>query len=402
MASIEKYTNSSMMMLLKHSERRLINDSNTEIIPEKTCLNYSMPLDHNDMTDMAYYKKIIGDSYIYGRGSKREEKAVTCCSWVITLPKEVSDYTNIDKNKVIRLHPEEEKQFFQGSLDFVANRYGKENIIHAKVHYDEGGQPHAHIYFLPRKELDHNETRYKTVTTKSRSIKTETGRWEYQHKYILNDGRQVDVKEYEKYLTADNAADTRIPLANYSKISDYYDFKLAAAEIINPIELRHFHPDFARYLREHNIPGANSVHTGVTGGRNISVNAMKSFTRATGLTIDQVQDMQIEKIDMAERIKWLEKDLKNAFVSISDKDRIIEQLQNDKTIALSELTAKDKEIDMLKQELSLTQNELQEIQLKHQQEIEKREYENNLTSKDSSHDHKLSVDKDVYDYLYDF
>ncbi len=293
MAEIEKHNDAAMIMLLKHSERRLKNDSNTDIAPSRTCLNYSLDLGHEDVTDIEYYQRLVGDSYLYGRGTKREAEAVTCCSWVITLPKEISDYSSTDIEEPVRLHPEEEKMFFEGALDFVSNRYGIENIVHAKVHYDEGGQPHVHIYFVPRKELDHDQVHYKTVSTK-KAVQTDTGRWEYSFRYKTDDNGD------------------RIKLKNYSKMSDYYDYKLAASEIVNPVELKHFHPDFARYLKEHNLPGASFVHTGITGGNNVSVSSLKELTRATGMTLEQVQALQREKSVLEQKIITLEQELSAA------------------------------------------------------------------------------------------
>lgn len=398
MAEIEKHNNDSMMMLLKHSERQLKNDSNKEIVADKSDLNYSLALNHNDMTDLEYYQKIVGDSYLYGRGSKRESEAVTCCSWVITLPKDVSDYTSIGKDEIIRIHPEEEKKFFQGALDFVANRYGSENIIHAKVHYDEGGQPHIHIYFVPRKILDHDQVHFKTINTK-KAVQTTTGRWEYTFRYKTDNNGE------------------KIALKNYAKISDYYDYKLAAAEIINPIELKHFHPDFADYLKNHNLPGASSVHTGITDGKNISVSSMKEFTKTTGLTLDQIREIQNEKLVLENQISILEKNLKTISSSLAEKDTTISLLYeqiNEKNILLkqahsittdnvnmqtrihsqeqeivtlkheynkvcqqlevlqsqlsevksvsSDISIKDKELEQLKKELLLAKQELKDIQ----------------------------------------
>lgn len=200
---MEKHNDEAMLMLLKHSDRQLTNDSNLEIVSEKSALNYSITLDHGGMTDMEYYKKMVDNSYLYGRGSKREAEAVTCCSWVIILPKEVSDYSTVEKTEIVRLHPVEEEQFFQGALAFVAKRYGEENIIHAKVHYDEGGQPHIHIFFVPRKELDHDQVHFKTTTIK-KAVRTETGRWEYTFRFRTD------------------ANGERIALKNYFKMSDYF------------------------------------------------------------------------------------------------------------------------------------------------------------------------------------
>lgn len=309
MAEVEKFTDSSIIMLLKHSNRKLKNDANKDITEAKSDMNYSLSLSHpGGLTDINYYKQMIGNSYIYGRNSKRESEAVTCCSWVITLPKSVSDYSLIDRNEAVIIHPEEERQFFEGALQFVSERYGSENIIHNRIHYDEGGNPHIHIYFIPRKEINHDKVHYKTVKSK-KSIKIESGRWEYTYRYKLDENGN------------------RIPLKNYSKLSDYYDYKLSAAELINPVELKHFHPDFAKFLKDNNLPGADSVFTGATDGKNVSVKSLKELTRNTGLTLDQISDLKQEKTVLEDRITDLEKNTETITASAAKKDQIISELK---------------------------------------------------------------------------
>lgn len=46
------------------------------------------------------------------------------------------------------LTPEQTQQFFRDSYDFLANRYGQENMISAMVHMDER-TPHMHVNFVP-------------------------------------------------------------------------------------------------------------------------------------------------------------------------------------------------------------------------------------------------------------
>ena len=43
---------------------------------------------------------------------------------------------------------EEQTEYFRKSLDFIENRYGKENMVSATVHYDEQ-TPHMHVNFVP-------------------------------------------------------------------------------------------------------------------------------------------------------------------------------------------------------------------------------------------------------------
>ena len=357
MAEVEKHTDGAMIMLMKHNERQLTNDSNKDIITERTQLNYSIPLDHGGLTDRDYYKKIVNDSYLYGRGSRREADAITSFSWVVTLPKEISDYTTADKEILTYLNPEQEKAFFDGALNFVSERYGAENVVHNKIHYDEAGQPHIHIYVVPRKELDHDQVHFKINRKSKKAVKTESGRWEYQYKYKLDgNGARIEVK-------------------NYAKMSDYYDTKLSCMEIINPIELKHFHPDFAEYLRKNNLPGADAVHTGVTGGKNISVKSMKEFTKNTGMTIDQVKQLDLEKEGLQGRVSELEKDVKDLHSDIYEKNTAIKDLKQQlydtkvafnrsaemaatKDVLEGQLSAKEKEVTHLTSRLASKEAEL--------------------------------------------
>ena len=55
--------------------------------------------------------------------------------WIVTAPQD--------------LDPARYDNFFCASYDFMANRYGEENVVQAIVHDDEGGQPHLHFCFIP-------------------------------------------------------------------------------------------------------------------------------------------------------------------------------------------------------------------------------------------------------------
>lgn len=360
MAEVEKHTSEAMVMIMKHNERELKNDANKDILKERSHLNYSVPLDHGGLTDRQYFKKIVDDSYLYGRGSSREAEAVTSFSWVITLPKEVSDYTVIDKTVTGYLNPSEEKAFFEGAVKFVSDRYGAENLLHNKIHYDEAGQPHIHIYVVPRKELDHDLVHYKTVKTKE-AIQTDTGRWEFKYRYKLD------------------ANGERIPIKNYAKMSDYYDTKLSCKEIINTVELKHFHPDLAEYLRKNNLPGASGVHTGVTGGKNISVNAMKEFTKTTGMTIEEAKTLQQDQNLLKSKVATLNMDVTSLQSEVAFKDRYISSLkdrihtmetsidQNKDVVtniekAREQLLTKEKELSQTKEALSVKETELSRVQ----------------------------------------
>lgn len=276
MAEVEKFNDSGVMMLLKHSDRQLKNDSNKDINQEKSDLNYSIGLKRQELTPKQLYKKMKDESYLYGRGSQRESSAITCCSWVITLPKSISDYSVVAKDEITVLNPDTEKAFFAGVYQFISERYG--TCFYNRIHYDEGGQPHIHVYFVPQTKIDHDVVHFKTVKT-HQTVRLESGRYEYAYQFKLENGEKISLK-------------------NYAKQSDLYDVKISGADVLNKAELQHFHEDLAAYLKKNHLPGADSVHTGSTEGKNISVQSLKSFTKATGLTINELKEHPLSQDEL--------------------------------------------------------------------------------------------------------
>ena len=330
MASSEKFTDDAMCNMLRHNDRATANPTNKDIDPERTKLNYSFPLNHKGMTDYEYYKKLVGEKYLYGRGTAREKDAVTGCGWVVTLPREIQGY------------PDKEKAFFQATFDFISERYGRENIINNAVHYDEAGAPHIHVVFCPVTNLDHDIVQHKTVKT-TKSVKLESGRYEYQYRFKLDDNGE------------------KIKLKNYAKMSDYYDEKIDCNSVLNKIELRNFHQNLQKYLTDNGIEGA--VINGKTGGVNFSVKELKEFTAKTGLHLDEVKEMQGDKTLLE---SFVERDAKVHQLEeiIQAKEIQIETLQHEvltKDIALDksdEIISKDEQIKELTHTITEKNQEL--------------------------------------------
>ena len=126
------------------------------------------------------------------------------------------------------LPQEQHEAFFQSTYNFLANRYGEENCVQAIVHNHESGQPHIHFYFIPV-----------VPDTNPKHIQTE---------------------------------------------------KICANDLINPKELRNFHPDLQRHLKKDGI-NAN-VNSGITKaqGGNRSVWEMKQERK-----MEFTHDRTIEK-----------------------------------------------------------------------------------------------------------
>lgn len=118
-----------------HNQREKESRTNEDIDPERSDLNYDVL--HDQKVD---YKKMIDreiEKRYTGKRAVRKD-AVKLCSFMIT-----SDKPFFDK-----LSPEDEKRFFEKSVEFLQNRYGKENIVYASVHKDEK-TPHMHVGMVP-------------------------------------------------------------------------------------------------------------------------------------------------------------------------------------------------------------------------------------------------------------
>ena len=250
MAHVEKYTDEEVSPILRHNSRKIKNNSNKDIDPTLTHLNYSLA-PHRRMDPFVYYKRRKAQLYCYGRKDVK-----TMAGFIITLPKEITD-------------PQKKNEFFKAVYDFLENRYGRENVIQAQVHYDEGkrekvinpltnraeknpdgsiktklifGQPHLHFNWIPAVKID---------------------------KEKANRRGSVSGK---KFL--------------YHEIMSWYDEKICAKELLNKTELRKFHRDLGKYLKAQGIEG--DVLTGSTQGK--------------GYTVEQLK----EKTDLELRIKELE------------------------------------------------------------------------------------------------
>lgn len=157
MASVEKYTQASVVGILRHNNREIVNNSNIDIDPSLTYLNYELTPER-EMSHYQYFKKRKSELYAYGRKDLK-----VLASWVVTAPKELESKEDIDR-------------FFEVTFDFLAQKYRIENVIQATVHFDEGkrekirdrwtnevirdefgkpvtelvkGRPHLHFSFIP-------------------------------------------------------------------------------------------------------------------------------------------------------------------------------------------------------------------------------------------------------------
>lgn len=128
MGSVEKYKHKAVSNILKHCLRQTNNNSNKNIDPNRSHLNYNL-IDRK-IDPYAYYKQRLSKIPHANR-----KDLVTLASWVITAPK------SLPRNDLPR--------FFQLVTEFCIQTYGIDNLVISVVHMDET-HPHTHIAWIPQ------------------------------------------------------------------------------------------------------------------------------------------------------------------------------------------------------------------------------------------------------------
>ena len=132
---VSKYTRGSVFGLQKHEQREGQNHSNKEIDIEKSKNNL----------DLLHHEKI---NYLKTIDSLIEKKKTSPTRVKKNSILMVSSIISSDKNFFNELDHKEQVRFFEENLKFYQERFGKDNVISANIHFDES-TPHMHINFVP-------------------------------------------------------------------------------------------------------------------------------------------------------------------------------------------------------------------------------------------------------------
>lgn len=129
---VQKFKAPDVRGIQSHDRRERDPHSNPDIDRERSAQNYALVESPN-------FRASIQDRLETLKVTKAIRKdAVVMCQFLVT-----SDHEFFQN-----LTPEKQKSFFQNALQFIGDRYGKENILAATVHMDEK-TPHMHVNMTP-------------------------------------------------------------------------------------------------------------------------------------------------------------------------------------------------------------------------------------------------------------
>lgn len=137
-ARTQKMKSQNIGGIQKHNQREFSFNSNEKINKDLSHFNYDLV--NNRPID--YRERVMSIIESQKTGTKAIRKdAVLVNEWMITS----------DQNFFKDLSEENKQKFFESSLKFFEERYGKQNMAYAQVHLDET-TPHMHLGVVPMKD----------------------------------------------------------------------------------------------------------------------------------------------------------------------------------------------------------------------------------------------------------
>lgn len=187
---VAKMTSGSVKGIEIHDRREKdISHTNKDIDWERTKENYDLHPDQN----RNFYKTIKERISELNLPKAVRKDAVVMAQVLVTS----------DHDFFKGLNKEQQKQFFKDSYNFLAERYGKENVVSATVHLDEK-TPHMHFNFVP--VTADGRLSAKSILTRQSLIEQQTAFYEHVGKdHGLNRGQtkaeRIEKGDYRKNMT---------------------------------------------------------------------------------------------------------------------------------------------------------------------------------------------------------
>ena len=133
---VQKMNGQAIKGIQIHNQREKESETNPDIRKEDMHMNYDLIHGNKQVDYKKEIQKVISENV---KSDKKVRKdAVLVSEFLIT--SDTSFFSN--------LSPTEQKRYFETTKDFLAKRYGEQNLIYATVHNDER-TPHMHVGVVP-------------------------------------------------------------------------------------------------------------------------------------------------------------------------------------------------------------------------------------------------------------
>lgn len=152
---MQKFHKDAILGIQKHNQREGENSKNKDIDSTRTMLNYDLVNE-----DKIKYHEEIKKMTATRVKRKIRNDAVLVAEFFVSASPEYMHAMSLD----------EQRKYFEASLDHIAGKYGQQNILYAVVHNDEA-TPHMHVGFVPitddrrlaAKEYFHGKTKIRRI-----------------------------------------------------------------------------------------------------------------------------------------------------------------------------------------------------------------------------------------------
>lgn len=285
---LEKRNAGNITGMFIHNERKSENHSNEDIDVEKSHLNYQL-------IECDSYKRAINEQIEKRYKQNRNIRVDAVLGVEVVFTSDNDFFKNLTE--------EEERKYFEKSLEFLKSAVGEENVISATVHKDES-TPHLHCVFVP---IDsQGRLRYKSfVNGRNDLIKLQDEYYNYITQDFKNLERGKNLKETKR------------------KHLDVEEYKIESRRKSVELKLEELNSrELELNQKEENIESVNEIikelENKKTFGRYILNN--DDFERIeTLIRLNKLEEYRKEK----EERQKLEKKLE-------EKEKEIEQIKNEK------------------------------------------------------------------------
>ncbi|WP_344694297.1 MobV family relaxase, partial [Ligilactobacillus murinus] len=220
-ATMRKFKQENLGGIEIHNERKTKNHSNKDIDVSKKNLNLDL------VTETGSYQKRVSDRIMRNRKSDRKVRkdAVVLAEWIVSASPEI--FEKMNENDV--------KKYFTWSLKYFGEKFGSENVVYAKVHFDET-TPHMHLGIVPL--TSDGRLSAKNVFNRSalRSVQSELPVFLKDKGFDVKRGRKDETR---KKLTVPEYKKAQADLAAMRKENEYLERRNKALEVEFEREISH-------------------------------------------------------------------------------------------------------------------------------------------------------------------